>query len=195
MDLFSNIDAEFKIPDIKGLEYIPNYITKEEEQSLINTIDQQPWLNDLKRRVQHYGYKYDYTARKITQDLKIGNIPKWILPIAQKLYDDRVFDQLPDQVIINEYNSGQGISPHIDCIPCFGDTICSLSLLSPCIMDFQKEKDKHQILLEPRSLIVMKDEARYEWKHSIASRKSDNVNGIKIPRDRRVSMTFRTVVL
>ena len=117
------------------------------------------------------------------------------MPISQKLYDNKIFSQLSDQVIINEYNPGQGISPHIDCIPCFGGVICSLSLLSPCIMDFKKGKDKHQILLKPRSLLIMKDEARYEWKHSIASRKSDNINGTKTPRKRRVSMTFRTVIL
>jgi hypothetical protein len=26
-------------------------------------IDAQPWLGDLKCRVQHYGYRYDYQAR------------------------------------------------------------------------------------------------------------------------------------
>jgi hypothetical protein len=50
-------------PNISGLQYCPNFITAEEEQALIEIIDQQTWLNDLKRRVQHYGYKYDYKAR------------------------------------------------------------------------------------------------------------------------------------
>jgi|GEM_PF-2201343 len=50
MNLFSS-----EIPNIQGLTYTPNYITAEQEQFLISQIDQQPWLSDLKRRVQHYG--------------------------------------------------------------------------------------------------------------------------------------------
>ena len=40
-------------PNIDGLIYIPDFITKEEERALIDNIDAQPWLTDLKRRVQH----------------------------------------------------------------------------------------------------------------------------------------------
>lgn len=40
-------------PDIPGLQYLPDFIAAEEERALIKIIDQQPWLNDLKRRVQH----------------------------------------------------------------------------------------------------------------------------------------------
>jgi hypothetical protein len=45
---------------IVGPTHISNYITQAEEAQLINIIDQQPWLHDLKRQVQHYGYQYDY---------------------------------------------------------------------------------------------------------------------------------------
>lgn len=172
MNLFSS-----EIPKIEGLTYTINYITAEQEQFLISQIDKKPWLNDLKRRVQHYGYKYDYKARKITPDLKIADVPEWL----QILPDY-------DQVIINEYLCGQGIMPHIDCIPCFGDTICSLSLLESCEMILEKDNAKHSIILEPRSLLTFQDEARYEWKHSIPARKSNVKN-------RRVSITYRKVIL
>lgn len=39
-------------------------------------------------------------------------------------------------MIINEYEPGQGISPHIDNINLFKDIIVSLSLSSDCIMIF-----------------------------------------------------------
>lgn len=172
MNLFS---AE--IPNIKGLTYTPDYITDEQEQLLISKIDEQSWLTDLKRRVQHYGYKYDYKARRITPDLKIGAIPEWLQILPNF-----------DQVIINEYLTGQGITPHIDCIPCFGDAICSLSLLEPCEMILEKDNAKHSIILEPRSLVTFKGEARYEWKHSIPARRSNIKN-------RRVSVTYRKVIL
>jgi alkylated DNA repair dioxygenase AlkB len=61
-------------------------------------------------------------------------------------------------------------------------------------MDFTKGNEKRQILLEPRSLLIVSGEARYEWTHGIAARKSDVYEGQKIVRERRVSMTFRGVV-
>ena len=181
------------IPFIKGLRYIPDYISKVQENYLINIIDAQDWLTNLKRRVQHYGFKYDYKARSITIDNYIGAIPDWLLPLCQKLLEDKIFFSLADQVIINEYSPGQGITPHIDCIPCFAEVICSISLISPCVMDFLKE-EKTPILLEPRSLVVLSGESRYNWKHGIAARNSDIWEGNKIFRQRRLSITFRKVI-
>src|SRR5690606_5822018 len=122
--------------DIAGLTYIPDFITRDEESALIAQIDAQPWLNDLKRRVQHYGYKYDYKVRVVTNDAHLGPLPDWLQPLAQKLQDEHLFQTVPDQTIVNEYLPGQGISAHIDCVPCFDDVIASLSLGSPAIMQF-----------------------------------------------------------
>ena len=49
--------------DILGLKYISNYISITHEDELLKLIDSQNWNLDLKRRTQHYGYKYNYTAR------------------------------------------------------------------------------------------------------------------------------------
>ena len=167
---------------------MPDFITPDEEQALIAQIDQQPWLTDLKRRVQHYGYKYDYKARTITQDSYLGALPDWLQHIAAKI------PFTPDQAIINEYLPGQGISVHIDCQPCFGDTIASLSLGSTATMQFTKGGHKKEIFLAPRSLITLSSEARYDWTHAIPSRKSDTVNDMKFPRERRISVTFRSTI-
>ena len=43
-------------------------------------------------------------------------------------------------------------------------------------MDFTNKLDKTKkipVWLAPRSIIALRDEARYEWLHSIAARKSD----------------------
>lgn len=121
---------------INGLTYIPNFITPTEEATLLAAIDQQLWLTDLKRRVQHYGWKYDYTARRVDDSMRLGPLPDWLVEYCQGLYDKGHFSKLPDQVIINEYQPGQGIASHIDCAPCFEDTIASVSLGSPCVMGF-----------------------------------------------------------
>ncbi len=189
MNLLFEIE-DHELPDIQGLQYIPDFITEEEEQSLISHIDQQPWLNDLKRRVQHYGYKYDYKARRVTPDSYLGSLPNWLKDITDKLPFQ------PDQAIVNEYLPGQGISAHIDCEPCFDSTIASLSLGSPVTMQFAhaKTKQKEDIYLKPRSLIILSDEARYEWQHAIAARKSDVIDGFKLERERRISITYRNVI-
>lgn len=178
-----------------GLKYLPNYIDRIQEEKLIETLDRQPWLTDLKRRVQHYGYKYDYKKRRVDYSMFLGELPEWLDNIADRLYRDRLFKVKPDQAIINEYNPGQGITSHIDCVPCFGDTIIALSLGSTCIMQFSQDKEKIDLLLEPGSLIVMEKEARYNWKHSIPARKKDKYLGEEIIRKRRISITFRKVIV
>ncbi len=182
---------------IPGLQYIPDYISQIEQDALIEIIDRQPWLTDLKRRVQHYGYRYDYSRRSVASDLKIGALPEWAENFVSKLLSDNLATARFDQVIVNEYYPGQGIAQHIDCIPCFGDTIVALSLNSACAMDFLNAKslEKITILLAPCSLLIMSGEARYEWMHRIPARKQDSVNGNKTRRDRRLSLTFRQVIL
>ncbi len=180
---------------IAGLIYIPDFITECEEQYLLETIDKQTWLADIRRRVQHYGYKYDYTRKLVDQSLFLGPLPEWVNAFTDKLVEDKWFDKRPDQVIVNEYEPGQGISRHVDCVPCFGDTIASVSLGSTCMMQFEQSSSsrKGSIMLAPRSLLVLKGEARYDWMHSIPARKEDEYNFEKFPRQRRVSLTFRTV--
>lgn len=54
---------------------------------------------------------------------------------------------------------------------------------------------KISILLEPNSILVMSGEARYQWKHGIAKRKKDRYQGVILKRSRRVSFTFRKMLL
>ena len=86
-------------------------------------------------------------------------------------------------MLVNEYLPGQGIAPHRDYAP-FGRTVVSLSLLSPCVMDFRHPPTgrRERLLLEPRSLLVLADEARYDWEHGIAPRKRDAWHGLPVER-------------
>jgi alkylated DNA repair dioxygenase AlkB len=181
---------------IPGLEVIPDYLSQEAQQVILKSVDQQPWITDLKRRVQHYGYRYDYTRRKIVDSLFLGPLPDWILPIAQRVNQDGWIVNPPDQVIVNEYLPGQGIASHVDCVPCFSDTIIIISLGSQCVMNFTHVQTGKTtpLLLEVGSLVVMRGEARYEWKHGIPARKTDIYQGVSLARGRRVSLTFRKVL-
>ena len=184
--------------EIPGLRCIKNYITADRHDKLLAQVDEQPWLDDIKRRVQHYGFKYNYRARKVNYDMHIGELPRWLEELSKELYKDKYMPEVADQVIVNEYLPGQGISAHIDCEPCFKDTIVSLSLGSNCVMNFTNKLDRAKripIWLEPRSLVVMKGEARYQWLHSIPARGWDEWEREKHPRERRVSLTFRKVII
>ncbi len=193
LNLFQE-EKPFSSP-IAGLSYQPNYISKQEADFLLTQIDAQIWLTDLKRRVQHYGYKYDYRARRIDTTMKIGALPEWLKGLTTRFYTEGVFQNLPDQVIVNEYEAGQGISPHIDCEPCFEDTIVSISLNSTAVMEFANAREKVHILLEPCSAVILKGVARYEWTHSIPARQKDVFEGTTFPRNRRISLTFRRVII
>ncbi|NDJ87265.1 MAG: alpha-ketoglutarate-dependent dioxygenase AlkB [Chloroflexi bacterium] len=174
---------------IPGLTSIPDYITSDDETCLLAQLDQQPWSSDLRRRVQHYGYRYDYKARMITPEMQAAPLPPWLQELARRVQQDGHTPTLPDQVIVNEYVPGQGIADHIDCVPCFGNSILSLSLGSGCAMRFTEQQTRAQVplWLAPRSLLLLQGAARYEWLHGIPARKSDLYNGQRVQRGRRVN--------
>jgi alkylated DNA repair dioxygenase AlkB len=180
-----------------GARLLDSYLSRQTAVALLAKVDGQSWRSDLKRRVQHYGWRYDYRARTVSPDMRLGPLPDWLAPLAQSIAQEAEFDAVPDQVIINEYEPGQGISAHIDCAPCFGPAIASLSLTGGAEMVFENTHthDRISLRLEPRSLLILSGEARYDWTHAIPARKSDGVNGVRIPRTRRVSLTFRTMKL
>jgi len=177
--------------------FISQIVSGAEQTGFLSTIDALPWQEDLKRRVQHYGYRYDYSAREVTAADRLGPLPDWLAELAGRVGDAAPFNRTPDQVIINEYLPGQGIAPHIDRETCFGPVIASLSLGSAVTMDFvhAETDEKRSARLELGSLLILEGDMRYKWRHGIAPRKSDLVDGKRVPRERRVSLTFRTVEL
>ena len=61
--------------NISGLRYIPNFISAAQSAELLERIDKQDWQAELRRRVQHYGYIYDYRSRTISRDMRLGPLP------------------------------------------------------------------------------------------------------------------------
>ncbi|MBI5705659.1 MAG: alpha-ketoglutarate-dependent dioxygenase AlkB [Armatimonadetes bacterium] len=179
-----------------GIQLLPDYISAEEECELISQVDSGIWSSELSRRVQHYGFRYDYRKRAVDQSMRLGPLPGWLQQLANRLFEGGIFEQAPDQVIINEYLPGQGIAAHVDCEPCFGPVIASLSLCAPVPMVFgdRKTRDVLEVDLPPRSLLLLSGLGRYEWTHSILARKTDTIDGDSRERARRVSLTFRTVI-
>lgn len=191
--------------DIPGLTYKSDFIDEEHEQRLIDWIDRQEWSSDLSRRVQHYGWRYNYKAREVDSSMHLGPLPKELAMLAQHLFDQRLVQEMPDQVIVNEYKAGQGISPHVDATSSFADGIAMISLLESWEMAFHapgskgRKGGKVPRLLERRSVATLHGDARWKWKHEIVKRKTDPYVDVagkqrRRPRNRRISLTFRKVL-
>ena len=171
-----------------NIHNIKGFITIEQSKDLIEFIDKQEWDDkSLSRRVQHYGYRYDYKSRNLE---KTNPIPEEFSFILKDL--NECFTVPISSCIVNEYRPGiDGISPHIDDPKKFSDTIASLSLLSPCLMKFTKDDEAYEYFLAPNSMIIITGEGRYKWKHEISKNKTFIYNDVKYERERRVSVTFR----
>lgn len=193
---------------IDGLFIFYNYLDKDEEEALVKEIDAQPWSKAMRRRVQQYGFRYDFKQRRVA-DAAADLPPLIALHAKQAGY---VFHGLPldhshppdtpfQQVIVNEYLPGQGIAPHTDSLE-FGCVITALSLLSPTVMTFSRprlssipgplSKAVIDVDLPPRSMIALSGLASAHWKHGISPRTRDVLaDGTVRPRERRLSVTFR----
>lgn len=166
--------------------YFPNIITEAAEKDLLEEIDKQPWLNDLSRRTQHYGFKYDYRNKSLTPISGMTTKLRMLADISQARISDSIVE-LPkgyfNQCIINEYKPGQGIAAHTDA-KIFGDIIVSYSLLESVPMTFRSSDNKLILELARGSILILKDQFRSEWTHELGK------NDVK---ERRVSITYRHV--
>ncbi len=174
---------------VPGITYVPDYLTDTEHDQFIAVVDQSAWLRSLDHDAQVYGYSYSHRLRAATH---IGELPDWATGLARRLREDGHIEALPNQLVVNSYKPGEGFWDHID-HAVFGETVVSLSLGSPCIMQFSHERPARSegLLLEPKSLLVMSGQGRWEWKHGIPPRTSDVWQGREYTRARRVSLTFR----
>ncbi len=185
---------------IPGLTYQPEFITEAEEEKLLNCINEANWSTELRRRVQHYGWRYDYKKRQIDESIHLGPLPQWAQALAQKLVNEKLIKDLPDQMIVNEYCYDQGIAAHIDAEGSFAEYVATISLCETWGMVFRHRDSgkKVEVPLERRSVAILSGDARYKWTHEIPKRDSEPVVGQdgkykpeKKKRERRISLTFR----
>ncbi|GLI71013.1 hypothetical protein VaNZ11_016129, partial [Volvox africanus] len=149
------------------------------------------WEVMAKRRVQHYGYRFDYATRNVDPAKPLGPLPTWAAALADRIAALPEVSQPLDQLTVNEYDPGVGLAPHVDTHSAFTGPIISLSLGSSAVMEMRRGDVARPLLLPPRSLLVMGGESRYAWQHYIPHRGADLVGSQLLPRSRRVSLTFR----
>ena len=176
-----------------GLTILPNWISENDEAIVMSEIDSKEWDTKIKRRVQHYGFQFQYSQLKVDTDNPIVDFP----PACKALLNrDNLADYGFNQLTLNEYVPGIGIASHCDTHSAFTDTIAVVSLCGAITMDFHDTTNKKvSVIIPARSLLLMAGESRYGWRHSIASRRTDRgLDGTTHTRDRRVSLTFRNCV-
>jgi alkylated DNA repair dioxygenase AlkB len=190
LDLFA---AAKPLPE--GLVYQPDFISTDEENSLLSHLEGVQFADIhmhgviAKRRAAHFGINYEYNSAAVAPGVAI---PEFLLPLRERIgkFTGRRPEEF-EEVLVTEYPEGAGIGWHRDA-PAF-EIVVGVSLLAECVMQFRpwpvqetvggqrREKPLTQVL-EPRSLYVIQGPSRSSWQHHIATTKS-----------RRISLTFRTM--
>ncbi|CAG9765291.1 unnamed protein product [Ceutorhynchus assimilis] len=201
--------SNFLVPNIPPtIYYIPNFITAEEEGLILKNVYSVPkpkWTCLSNRRLQDYG-GVPHEKGMIPE-----KIPLWLQQYVDKISSLNIFeDKKPNHVLVNEYLPGQGIMPHSDG-PLFYPTVTTISCGSHAVLEFSENTEKRDkicdLLLEQRSLIIVKDDMYKTYLHSISEVALDDVSGCanldncmtsyslneKLKRGTRVSLTIRNV--
>ncbi|XP_061192040.1 alpha-ketoglutarate-dependent dioxygenase alkB homolog 7, mitochondrial-like [Saccostrea echinata] len=166
-----------------------DFISEEEECSLMNELD--PYMRRLRYERDHWDdaiHGYRETERR-QWNAENSSILKRVSDIA---FPPTV-SKLAYVHILDLEKTGV-IKPHIDAVRFCGNTIAGLSLLSTAVMRLTHDKDDSKwadILLSRRSLYIMRNNARYLYKHAVLDENESNFKGQKIQRDRRVSVIMR----
>ena len=176
-----------------GAVIVPDFVTPAEEARILLRISQAPWLTELRRRVQHYGFRYSYSGGGSREPAPA--FPRWAQCMADRLRP-HFGGTAPVQCIVNEYRPGQGIGMHADHRD-FGGVVASLSLGADWPMRFRPRASRpyaagalpgdEVAVLPRRSVLVLAGAARWTFMHGI-----DRVDSARETAT-RVSATFRTL--
>lgn len=173
----------------QGLVYVPDFISETEERHLIKNFEELEFYDFVlqgqaaKRKVHHFGFRYEFYSQNVEQ---IDEFPNWLKEIRDRaapfagLKSERI-----EQALIAKYDAGAGIGWHRDA-PAFGPTVVGISLATDDVMRFRRTLEvsfeHYKQPLARRSLYVLSGPARFVWQHSMAPVK-----------ELRYSITFRTV--
>jgi len=177
------------VPD--GLVYRRDFLTPDEESALLDEFARLPLAEarykafTAKRRIVSYGAGYDFDRNDLAE---APPLPPFLLALREKAAG---FADLPaqrlTQALVSEFRPGTTLGWHRDAPP-FG-TVVGISLAAPCRLRFRpyppkpgRAVDGFELRLEPRSIYVLRDDARWRWQHHVPPTKA-----------LRYSITFRTL--
>lgn len=111
---------------VPGLVVIENFISEAEEMALMDELggDTAPWKESISRRVQHYGFPFNYRTLMVDYVKPTPPLPSNCADLTHRIttcYEQQAEQGLLDllkpyqplnQLTINEYLPGQGIASH-----------------------------------------------------------------------------------
>ncbi|CAG8634593.1 21439_t:CDS:2 [Cetraspora pellucida] len=188
-----NKPCEFLNGKVLFIEF--EFISVELEKSILQDIySNTAWISVQDRSVIHFGYSFNYDSNEV--GLPSLQFPPYVNLLLEKIRKLYPFISNMEQLTVQHYPIGTGIPPHVDSHSSFGPIVLAFSLESPVIMEFKNLQTGVivNIDLPERSLMILKDEARYTWSHAIRARKSDLLEDGRVrERNKRVSLTLRTI--
>ncbi|KAF4519721.1 hypothetical protein B566_EDAN017595 [Ephemera danica] len=189
LDLKDEFDSSLKSSIIKDMTVIHDFLSSEEEQSILNEIE--PYLKRLRYEFDHWddaihGYRE-------TERLKWNSENSKIIQRVRELAFPVGCAQLR-HVHVLDLDAKGVIKPHVDSTRFCGNTIAGLSLLSDCVMRLVHSHNSEQVVdiyLKQRSLYIMRDSARYDYTHEVLGAEHSFFKENAVPRSRRISIICR----
>ena len=121
-----------------GVALVHDFISADEEAALLETVDGGAWEGTLSRRVQHYGHRFVYGSKTCAPVDR--PLPPLVRAVCGRLPRRPWANDGAAQVTVNEYEPGQGISPHVDAHGAFADVLYSLTLGAGVAMRLKKNR-------------------------------------------------------
>ena len=161
----------------EGLAYEPEFLARDEEQSLIALIRSLPLAAakykdyTARRRVVSFGGSYDYDANKLLPAQPLiealhplrARVARWAGIAPEALH----------HVLVAEYAPGTPLGWHRD-VPDH-EEVFGVSLGSTAVLRFRpyppvapRRADVVKLHAAPRSIYAMRGAARWAWQHSVA---------------------------
>ncbi|KAF6076534.1 alkB-like protein 6 [Phyllostomus discolor] len=192
MELVSMEDQDSRVPALEPFRveqappviyYVPDFISKEEEEYLLRQVFNAPkpkWTQLSGRKLQNWG------GLPHPRGMVPERLPLWLQRYVDKVSDLSLFGGLPaNHVLVNQYLPGEGIMPR------------------------PPPRRVTSLLLEPRSLLVLRGTAYTRLLHGIAAAQVDQLDTASLPlnaaacqsaqpgaclvRGTRISLTIRRV--
>ncbi|XP_010731869.3 alpha-ketoglutarate-dependent dioxygenase alkB homolog 4 [Larimichthys crocea] len=169
--------ASFLFP---GVFLWENFISEEEEEELISSMDQDVWTESQSgRRKQDFGPKVNFKKKKV----RLGGF-SGLPALSQKLMlrmqqEPSLADFKPVEQCNLDYHPqrGSAIDPHLDDSWLWGERLVTINMLSDTTLTMSLEQGLPElglaeeihtaVQLPRRSLVVLYGEARHRWKHAI----------------------------
>ncbi|HEX6995957.1 MAG TPA: alpha-ketoglutarate-dependent dioxygenase AlkB [Gammaproteobacteria bacterium] len=173
-----------------GLHYRADFLSAAEESDLLDAIRELPleeadykgWK--AKRRIVSYGGRYDFDSNVLGP---ADPIPAFLMPLRARVAAEAgLAEEALAYALVAEYRPGVQLGWHRD-VPSFEEVV-GVSLLGFARMRFRpypptgRRRTAFALELAPRSLYVLRGDARWRWQHAVSPTKA-----------LRYSITFRTL--